>query len=284
MKTLVAALALGCLPVLGYPQTNPLSLLPSLQAHAVFGGGPRTIPMTWLFVGAKPFSQILRLRAFLLGDSIALPAINAPWKRLEVLPGQTVMETARVNFPEVRAATPFLIQWIGDNNTVLGTTPVIVYPTNLLAELKPLTAETPIGLLDPENTLKPLLKSAGVEYADLEETALDSPPGKLAIAGPFSDWTRMPPDLGRRLEALAKRGIGVVWLLPPPALLRPGERPREPASPTFYALPHNRAALVIAQASMTTNIAENPLAQLNLIQLSKQALNPEPPKRPFLEP
>ena len=43
-----------------------------------------------------------------------------------------------MDFPSVRAETPFLIQWIDGSNRVVGETPILVYPTNLLEQLKPL--------------------------------------------------------------------------------------------------------------------------------------------------
>ena len=41
---------------------------------------------------------------------------EAAWKRLQVLPRQTVLESAQLNFPPVNAETLFLIQWIASSN------------------------------------------------------------------------------------------------------------------------------------------------------------------------
>lgn len=258
-----------------------LTLRQDSEPMSVFCGGAKTISTTWHCAGEKPFSIDARLRLLLASASTAAPVAETPWKRLEILPGQTVLETAQANFPEVRAATPFVIQWIGESNQVLGASQLTVYPANLLAELAPLAAGTPIGLFDPQNALKPLLKSVKQEYVDLEESNFENFTGRLAIAGPFTNRTQLRKNLGLQIEALVKRGVGAVWLLPP---MDRDETRREPIAPSFYSLPQNGVALVVAQAFLTRDLADNPQAQLHLIQFAKLALHPEPPRIPFTEP
>jgi hypothetical protein len=48
---------------------------------------------------------------------------------LRVLPQQTVLESAQLEFPAVKTETKFLVQWIGRND-VIGKMEVLVYPTN----------------------------------------------------------------------------------------------------------------------------------------------------------
>ena len=67
-----------------------------------------------------------------------MPAGLVPWKTLEVLPGQTVVESAELNFPAVNAETRFVIQWLAGADRVLGVSDALVYPTNPLAQLLPL--------------------------------------------------------------------------------------------------------------------------------------------------
>lgn len=254
-----------------------LELLPDPEPQQVFGGDARTITLTWHNGGQKPFGRELSSSLYQASSATAVPLGTAPWKSLEILPGQTVIESARLNFPAVKAETRFVIKWLAGTNEVLGTSEVLVYPTNLLQELKPLAGEEPLGVLDPQDVLKPLLKAAGVECSDLADAGVEDYRGKLAIAGPFRNKTQMREGLASQLETLAKKGVAVVWLLPPP---EQKERRREAPRPSFYTVPEGKGAVVVAQAGLTAGLSESPQAQLNLTQLARRALHPEAPRLP----
>lgn len=193
---------------------------------------------------------------------------DRPWKNITVLPGETILESCRINFPIVRAETPFLIQWIEGTNRVIGETKVLVYPTNLLEQLKPLLAGEPLGIFDPNNTLKPLLRQVGVDIIDLETHNFANFTGRLALVGPFTSRTQMREGLKHDVRALAERGAGVVWVQAPP-------EPHDKLRPSFYTVPTGKGAVVVAQADILSNPAENPAAQLNLIYFAQLALKPE---------
>jgi hypothetical protein len=148
----------------------------------------------------------------------------------------------------------------------------------LLKELKPLVGEDPLGVIAPLNQLKPLLKAAAIECQDLEDTGLEGYHGNLAIIGPFQNRAQMREDLPKRIKALAQMGAAVVWIQPPP------EDKRQGLKPSFYAVPEGKGAVVVVQADQVANLAEKPQAQLNLIQLARLALRPEPPQLPHLTP
>ncbi len=228
---LVAFLLFGTSPSAAQAQ---LQLLPVPEPKQVFGGDARTITITWHNAGQKTFGQELSARLYQASSATTVPLGTAPWRYLEILPGQTVIESATLNFPAV-----------------------------------------PLGVLDPQNQLKPLLKAAAVEFSDLEDARVEDYRGKLAIAGPFQNKTQMRNGLVTQLQALAKRGVGVVWLLPPQEQKdRRGERLR----PSFYTVPEGKGAVVVAQASLTASLSESPPAQLNLTQLARLALHPEAPR------
>jgi hypothetical protein len=273
---LVAFLLLGMSPFAAQAQ---LELLPVTELQQVFGGGARIITLTWHNPGQKPFSQELSTRLYQASSATTVPLGTALWGKLEILPGQTVIESASPVFPAVNAETRFVIQWLAGTNQVLGTIEALVYPTNLLKELKPLAGEKPLGLLDPQNLLKPLLKATAVEFLDLEDANIENYPGKLVIAGPFQNKTQMGEGLASQLRAVAKKGAGVVWLLPPPERK---ERRRENLRLSFYAVPEGKGTVVVVQASLTASLSERPEAQLNLLQFARLALHPETPRLPDL--
>ena len=152
---------------------------------------------------------------------------------------------------------------------------VLVYPTTLLAELKPLAGDEPLGVFDPNNRLKPLLKNLQVAFADLENSDLENFSGRLAIIGPFSARAQMRAGLAAQIKALAKKGTAIVWLQPPPEKC-------DKLSPSFYSVPENTNAVVIVQPELVANLSENPQSQLNLIYFCKLALHPQPPVLPRL--
>src|SRR5208283_3417164 len=133
----------------------------------------------------ESFASKIRTRIFQTSSATAIRVGETSWKQFQALPGQTVLESARLDFPPVKAETKFLVQWLENTNHVIGETTVWVYPTNLLAELKPLAGDEPLGIFDPQDQLKPLLKNLNLDFANLENSDLENFSGKLAIIGPF---------------------------------------------------------------------------------------------------
>ncbi len=268
----------GCGPVAASTQ---LVVLPHREPQQVFTGEARAISVVWQNAGDEATEAELRTRLFQATSATAVQLGEAPWKRLEVLPGQTVIESATLAFPAVKAETRFLVQWLAGTNTVLGTTDVLVYPTNLLAELQTLAGAEPVGVFDPDNQLKPLLKALAVDMLDLENSGIEDFAGNLAIFGPFKSKAQVRRDLARQIESLARKGAGVVWLQPPPEIKPPPAR-RESPQPSFYTVPFGKGAVVVVQADMVAQLATSPQAQLNLIHFARLARNPAAPALPDL--
>ena len=239
----------------------------------VFSGPARSVTLCVHNRGDKPAGVKALIRIYQTSSSTAVLLGEKFWKTIQALPQQTLVETTPVDFPVVRAETRFLLQWLDDTNRSLGKTEVLVYPTNLLAELKTLAGENPPGVLDPDNQLKPLLKNLAVEFSDLEEGGLGSFIGRLAVIGPFSSKAQMSERLADQIAALAKKGKAIVWLQPPSG-------PRDKLQPSFYAVPEGSGSVVVAPADTVANLAERPQAQLNLIHFARLALHPEPPQLP----
>lgn len=268
---------LMCLAVLSSPVVHAqLQVLPDPEPQRTFTGGGRTLSLRVHNSGARLVEADLHARLYQTSSATAAPLSEMPWKKLTMLPGQTVLESATVAFPAVKAETRFLVQWLAGTSKVAGITEVLVYPPDLLKDLQPVPGEDPLGVLDPLNQLKPLLKAAGIECQDLEDTELTGYRGKLAIIGPFRSAAQMRERLANHcIKALAQRGVAVVWIQPP-------LEERREVKPSYYTVQEGKAAVVVVQADQVANLAENPQAQLNLIQFARLALHPEPPRLPRL--
>jgi hypothetical protein len=235
----------------------------------VFAGDGRKIIVTWRNTGDQVVDAEMRMQLYQTSSTTAAPLSEKAWKKIEILPGQTVLESAPLDFPAVNAETRFLIQWLEGTNHVIGKTEVLVYPTNLLAELKTLVGEENLGVLDPNNELKPLLKQNRVEFSDLGEMALEDFQGKLAIVGPFSTKAQIREGLAETIQKIARKGAAIVWMQPPPG-------PKDQIKPSFYIVPEGKGSIVVVQADLVARLPENPKSQLNLVYFCKLALNPMP--------
>ena len=273
-------------------------LLPDAEPQRVFASESRVISARFHNPGATTAEADIRIQLHQATSATTALLGEVPWKHLQVLPGQTVLETARLTFPDVKAETLFLVRWLaGDSGTgfqpvpadrgklvgagqtgrlpvpLLGVTSVLAYPTNLLAELQSLAEDEALGVFDPRGLLKPLLRRCAVLFTDLEETGVADFRGRLAILGPFLAKADAPADLRQRVEAMARKGVAAVWFQPPPG-------PRYKLQPSFSTVSFGTNGVVIAAASLAANLAESPRAQLNLLQLCRGALHPEPPRLP----
>lgn len=246
-----------------------LEVLPVHPAPQVFVGAARPIDVHVRNAGREPATVELRARLFQASSATAMRLGDLLWKRMTVLPGQTVLDTVTFDFPAVRAETTFIVQWLDPTDSVLGMTEIRVFPTNLLERLRLLIGDTPLGLMDPDNQLKPPLRRAILPYRDLADTGVDAFTGRLAFVGPCETGYVGRVKLKDGVRALAKRGVGVVWFQsepPTPSSLRP----------SFYIVRVGEAGVVVAQASLVFPLADDPEAQLRLIRLAELALQPVP--------
>jgi hypothetical protein len=253
-----------------------LQVVPPETTPAVFPSQGRRIQVVFRNPSEQTVSANLRVKVLQASSATAMPVSEAPWKKLQVLPGQTVIETATFDFPAVKAPTRFLVQWIEGDRKLIGTTDVTVYPPDLLKDLKPLAGDLPLGVLDPLNRLKPALRRLKLEYDDVESGNLAPFTGRLAILGPFANRQQMPRGLARTIRERAKAGVAIVWIQPPA-----DRQPR--LEPTTYRLDIGHG-VVVTDAHTMAALDEDPLAQLNLIRLARLALEPALLQLPELEP
>jgi hypothetical protein len=252
-----------------------LQVAPQDAPQRVFSGSTQTVSVRWFNAGTTPIENDIRMRTMQLSSSTAVPVDEARWKTLRVLPEQTVIETAALAFPAVKAETHFLVQWIGRTNEILGVTKVAAYPTNLLAELGPIVGheDGALGIFDPENQLKPLLKNLKVDFVDLENAVLEDFRGTLAIIGPFEAKAPVDPLLTKKIQKLSQNKVAVVWIQSPGVS-------RDTPVPSFYSVAGVETAVVIVQPELAVDLPKNPQSQINLIYFCKLALHPQPSARP----
>jgi hypothetical protein len=264
-----------------------LTIATNVEPQRMFFGQAKNVPVIIHNAAGQSFAGAISTRIFQTSSATAVRLGETPWKQFQALPGQTVVESAPLDFPPVKAETKFLVQWVDNTNHIIGETAVWVYPKNLLAELKPLAGGQPLGIFDPQNQLKPLLKNLKVDFENMENSDLEKFSGKLAIIGPFQSKPQMREGLASQILALAKKGAAIVWLQPPP---EPSPRPspnrweKEKLRPSFYSVPESQTAVVIVQPDLVADLAGNPQAQLNLVYFCKLALHPQPPTLPDLLP
>ena len=254
-------------------QAAQLQLVARAEPQAVFAGSNRVVNLCWSNAAETINETQIQSRVMQLTSATAVCVGEAAWKKLQVLPGQTVLETAALDFPPVRAKTRFSIEWVENSSNVLGATEVFVYPTNLLAELGILMEhdENALGVYDPENELKPLLKTLKIGFVDLENTVAEDFRGKLAIVGAFGTKPRAKSLVTNQIKTLAENGVAVVWVAPVKSDPMGDE---QKIQPSFYLVPRCQTATVVAHPTMLADLATNPQAQLNLIHFCKLALQP----------
>ncbi len=263
---LCATLALLLAISLESADAAPLTLVPRERPHAVFGGWERELEVIFRNSGAATVQANVRGRIYQASSATTAPVSEFDWKSIQVLPGQTIIEAAALRFPVVQAETRFLVRWVDGKNGLIGVTDVRVYPTNMLAQLRSLGDGLPVGVFDPSDQFKPLLRKVGVPYQDLLEDGTDQFEGKLAIFGPFPGAIRPRGSLGGDIRHLAKRGKAVVWLLPS---IEAG-----PLRPSFEAVRFGEGNVVVAQQDLMLNVAEDPEAQMKLLRLAEYAMYP----------
>ena len=82
-----------------------LQLLPDGRTQTVFGGGARTVELCWRNAGTEATNTEITARIFQASSATAVKLGEAPWKKLQVLPQQTVLESAPLDFPAVKPVT-----------------------------------------------------------------------------------------------------------------------------------------------------------------------------------
>lgn len=239
--------------------------------QACFGGAARPICVMWRNPEETCLKHTLRARILQASASTVMPCGEVPWKELEVLPGQTILESASLTFPAVNAETRFLVQWVTERNHIVGITETRVFPRDLLADLRPLLQGKPLGILDPLNQFKPVLAAVNVETIDLSDTSEFT--GELAVLGPFESVQQFRETGARGWLSLAAKGRTLICVRPP------GDA-KDGLIPSFETVSLEKGRIVFVQPEMIRDLGQRPVSQLNLLRLVRLALSPEPTRWP----
>jgi hypothetical protein len=211
----------------------------------------------------------LRVRLYQESSSTTMPVAEAKeWKKLRVLPGQTLLETIELNLPEVTSPTAMEAHWTTGTNEV-GQVRFQLYPKNLLKSLATLAGAHPIGVLDPDNQIKPLLKLAGVTFHDLESGAgFGDFEGSLVIVGPFPTQDSLPNNLQKRIQGYARtKASSIVWI-------RPEGDVFDPLLP-LHLTHEGMSTIAVLHPQALKNLQRSPQAQRNLIRAAELSVHPE---------
>ena len=213
-----------------------IKVLPGQTPPKVFAGQARRIEILFENPTEATVANLLRIRLYQASSATQMP-VSPPklWKNLTLLPHQTVVESLLFDYPAVRTETRFLVHWLADQDKLIGQTEVLVYPEDFLHALADFSGPKPIGVLDPDNQFKPLLRKCKVNFQDLEADAgFARFEGKLAILGPFLTSEKVPDYLAKRVLTRARehQATVCVWLAGPGTsrtspLCLPGPRAQE---------------------------------------------------------
>lgn len=278
MKWRITVWFLGLLGCCLAAADDRLQLLPAENPPCVFGGNTQKLTFLLYNAAKENFNSQIHARILQTSSALAVPFGEMCWKTIQVLPRQTVLESAQLNPPAVKAETEFIIQWLDRTNHLIGAMPVFVYPTNLFEVLRPLLSRTNFGIFDPGNQMRPLLEAQGISFVDLGEINLENFSGRLAVIGPFPSNASVPQRLADQIKVLAKKNIAVVWIQPPELQqpLTTLDWEREKILPSFYCVRKCQTAVVVVQPELVADLSENPRSQIALIYFCKLALNPQP--------
>ncbi len=265
MKSMIV-LILASWPLIGWGE---LEIPADDTLQMAFANLPQTIKVMFRNSSKESMLEMnLQTRLFQTSSS-TLMALGAsqPWKKLKVLPDQTVLETITLTFPSIKAGTQFQIQWQDENGNFLGQTNVMVYPEDILKQLKQLSGEKPVGILDPTNQLKPTLKRFKIDFEDLEiDQGLMAFHGKLAIVGPFALKEQVPTTLSQQIAKQASKGIAIIWIQPPDIDSAISILPA-------YIARFGVGTVVMVKTSLVADLAQSAKSQFNLIYLASMAVN-----------
>ncbi len=247
-----------------------LRLEPADERQVVFATRAAKIKVIFRNPSAESHKSTLRYRIFQATSITAMPVGSEQvWKELEVLGGQTVLETVEVTLPAVKVATPFLARWRDDAGHVLGHTTILACPGDQLARFGTDGVGSAIGVFDRRGKLFPVLSRAGLPCERLETLEqLSNFSGRLTIVVMDAEDEMLQRELREKLARLAAAGRVLLSLRPPSAREDPGDR-------TVGVVRLGTGVLVTAGLDDIRGLETSAAAQLQLVRFCEIAFKPE---------
>lgn len=246
-----------------------VEVLPSSRPQQVFAGGLRAVEVRLRNAATAPERVDLRVLLLQLTSATAaqVGGVRA-WKSFTILPGQTVVESAAIEFPPVRVSTRFAARWLGVDNRLLGVTEIWAHPDNLLNQLKLLAGGQPVGLFDERGQLRAALVARGIAITELPSAGHWTDfHGRLALVIARPETNQGESPLAPVALARAKEGLAVVWFQTAPTI-------SPPVPPFAERMRVGRGTVLLAPASLLDGLADSPAAQLALVRLAELVLSP----------
>jgi hypothetical protein len=244
-----------------------LDIVQSQSQPLVFSGKGRQIELVLYNQSESDVETTIGMRVYQATSATLAPiGKQQEWKKLRMLAGQTALENATIDFPDVRSMTVFQVQWLMGEHTEIGRTTVSVVPTNILSQISILASNKVVGLADSENLLRPVLKESGVKVEEVDSFA--GFPGNLALIGPSGDQQ----GIASGLKAHSKHPMTVLWI-------RHSTSPVGPV-PNLYFVQIGQARVAVADAQLFADLDKSARAQVNLLRCIHAAQHPEELKLP----
>ena len=236
------------------PVHAQLALVKQESTPQVFAGVQTNVRLLLQNPTDRLVEQNVRFRLFQLSSATRLPLGEPqPWKKLRVLPGQTIVEPFPFTAPEIRAPTAFEVEL-----NAVGRFTVLAYPPDLLKRLTTLAGDQPLGVFDPDNHLRFLLKKLHIEFADFETQLATC---KLGILWPTD--RKLPESVTTRVQ----KGMAAVWV-------------RNQKAAAGYVTHQGAGTLVVMRADSVQHLESAPESQLNLLRFAELAVNPDERNEP----
>src|SRR6266511_4395465 len=244
-----------------------IEFLPATAPQAVFAGVLSAVRVTLRNRGSETVQSEFSTRVVQVSSTTAMPVSGPrPWKRIQALAEQTILESVSVSLPEVRTVTLFRVEVLAGGKSV-AQYPVFACPQDLLKQLTTISGGRRVGIFDPEGRLRPALVKAGAAWVDLETSDRGSSDEyALAIFGPFASRDKVPAELSTRANELNKRNVAVLALLPPGTL---GGVDQGGSSQIMFASPGGTNPSIVFSEGGANEIADSAGSQLSIMRMAE---------------
>jgi hypothetical protein len=235
-----------------------------------FFPGANSLTLIWTNRGPEQIEMEIKGAFFQTSSKLALRLPVEIVEKLRLLLNQAALMPIRIDVPEVRAKTLFVIRWQDVSAKALGKTELNVYPREMLRELETMAGDTALGIFNLDAKFETGFRKSKVKIERLEQDGIGGYAGKLLIAG-----GEQAQDSSREtLIALARRGVVIVCIV--------AHNDDETLRPNFFARAYGTGVVVFVQEMFLDHFDTNPESQLRLVEICRMATKPGVPELPMI--